>query len=529
MSSACSSIKTTDKNGDLSFINKEATQWRDIPAKPIEYAPKEETIFLSGGLTLLQDKLVEAALNSMDIHFIALPNPNFESFQKGKAYGNRGQCNPTYFTVGNLVKYLQNLRDEKGLSAEEIVQKYVYITAGGCGPCRFGMYITEYKKALRDAGFDGFRLTSFEHDKGIFQGDEIDDNILNFSPQFFITLIKSVIIGDIINILTYKMRPFEVKKGSVNEAIEKCKEIVTQAFLSHSSLIKAMWKCRSVLEQVKLDRLQAKAKVMVMGEFWAAMTEGDGNYNLHKFLEAEGAECIPQPIVNRLMLSIWEAEQALKSREQLEVKNSKKVDFSNAKTRILIKAGKAAIKTHFALYAKAIGLHDYEIPDMDELAKLAKEYYTLECSGGEGHLEVAHLIESVKHNLSHLVISIKPFGCMPSSAVSDGVQSLVTSRYPQANFLSIETSGEGAANFYSRVQMALFKAKQSAKEEFERGLHPKGISKGTSNDLLQSNDDKSFESFAGLTPYQIEKLNNYLYQPKSEKAGTAAQLIFSLT
>jgi len=501
MSISCSSIKTTDKNGDLNFINKEATQWRDIPSKEITYVSKEETIFLSGGLTLLQDKLVEAALNSMNINFIALPNPNFESFQKGKAYGNRGQCNPTYFTVGNLVKYLQNLRDEKGLSSEEIVKKYVYITAGGCGPCRFGMYITEYKKALRDAGFDGFRLTSFEHDKGIFQGDEIDENILDFSPKFFITLIKSVIIGDIINILAYKMRPYEIEKGSVNNAIEKCKNIVTQAFLNHSSLIKAMWECRSVLEKIKLNRLEPKAKVMVMGEFWAAMTEGDGNYNLHKFLEAEGAECIPQPILNRLMLSLWEAEQALKNREQLEVGNSKKVDFSNLKTRILIKAGKAAIKTHFSLYAKAIGLHDYEIPDIEKLAELSKEYYTLECSGGEGHLEVAHLIESVKHNLSHLVISIKPFGCMPSSAVSDGIQSLVTSRFPQANFLSIETSGEGAANFYSRVQMALFKAKQLAKEEFEELEMPEHIP---------------------------EKLNNYLYQPKSKKAGTAAQLIDSL-
>jgi len=52
---------------------------------------------------------------------------------------------------------------------------------------------------------------------------------------------------------------------------------------------------------------------------------------------------------------------------------------------------------------------------------------------------------------------------MPSSAVSDGIQSLVLSHYPQANFLSIETSGEGAANFYSRVQMALFKAKEVLK------------------------------------------------------------------
>jgi len=502
MSMNCSSIKMTDKNGDLNFINQAPTQWRDVPKKTIVYAPKEKTIFLSGGLTLLQDKLVEAALNSMGIHFIALPNPDFKSFQTGKAFGNRGQCNPTYFTVGNLVKYLQNLRDEKGLSSEEIVKKYVYITAGGCGPCRFGMYITEYKKALRDAGFEGFRLTSFEHDKGIFQGDEIKEEILDFSPTFFITLIKAIIIGDIINLLGYKIRPYEIEKGHTDEALKKCKEIVSKAFLEHSSLIKALWQCRKELKKVALNRLQPKAKVMVMGEFWAAMTEGDGNYNLHRFLEAEGAECIPQPILNRLMLSLWEAEQALLKKESLAVENGKKVDFSNLKSRLMLKAGKIGVKTHFSLYAKAIGLHNYDIPDIDKLAYYAKEYYTLECSGGEGHLEVAHLIESVKHNLAHLVISIKPFGCMPSSAVSDGVQSLVTARFPSANFLSIETSGEGAANFYSRVQMALFKAKQSAKEEYMTLKLPK---------------------------YIPEKVHNYLYQPKSTLAGSAAALIESIS
>jgi len=495
-------MRPQESNGNLAYLHTQERQWRDTPQKKITYAPKEETILLSGGLTLLQDKLIQAALRSLGENYISMPNPDFESFQKGKAYGNRGQCNPTYFTVGNLVKYLQNLQKEKGLSAEEIVRKYVYITAGGCGPCRFGMYITEYKKVLRDAGFDGFRITSFEHDKGIFQGDEIDEDILHFTPTFFITLIKSVIIGDIINLLTYKMRPYEIKKGSVDEAMERCKDIVSEAFLEHKSLIRAMWRCRRILENVKLNRLQPKAKVMVMGEFWAAMTEGDGNYNLHRFLEAEGAECIPHPIINRLMLSIWEAEQALHKREQLQVEDAKKVDFSNVKTRLLIKAGKVAIKTHFAIYAKAIGLHDYEIPNMEKLATLSLEYYTLECSGGEGHLEVAHLIESVKENIAHLVISVKPFGCMPSSAVSDGVQSLVTSRFPQANFLSIETSGEGAANFYSRVQMALFKAKQAAKEEFEALKIPQ---------------------------YIPDKIHNYLYQPKNKKAGTAAQLLASLS
>ena len=502
MTIKCNNIRPPESNGDLTFINTDETQWRDVPKDPIKYAPKDETIMLSGGLTILQDQLMQAALQSLGINYISMPNPDFESFQKGKAFGNRGQCNPTYFTVGNLVKYLQNLRDEKGLSSEEIVQKYVYVTAGGCGPCRFGMYITEYKKALRDAGFDGFRITAFEHDKGIFQGDDIEDGILDFTPKFFITLAKSVVIGDIINILGYKMRPYEIETGSVDKAIESCRALVSEAFSEHKNLIKTLWKCRKILEKVKLDRLQPKAKVMVMGEFWAAMTEGDGNYNLHRFLEAEGAECIPQPIINRLMLSIWEAERALYKNETLQVENAKKVDFSSVKTRVLIKLAKQAVKTHFKLYAKAIGLHDYEIPNIEKLARLSQEYYTLDCEGGEGHLEVAHLIESVKDNMSHLVISVKPFGCMPSSSVSDGVQSLVTSRFPQANFLSIETSGEGAANFYSRVQMALFKAKQASKEEFESLTAPE---------------------------YMPDKVHNYLYQPKSEKAGTAAQLIDSLT
>ena len=501
MSVSCSTVKMTDKNGDLNFINQEATQWTESPKEEIIYVPKDETIMLVGGLTILQDKLIETALHSIGENFVALPNPDFESFQTGKAFGNRGQCNPTYFTVGNLVKYLQKLRDEKGMSAQEIVQKYVFVTAGGCGPCRFGMYITEYKKALRDAGFDGLRITSFEHDKGIFQSENDEESILNLSPKFFITLIKAVIIGDIMNILGYKMRPYEIYAGSVDKAMEECRLEISQAFLEKKNLTKSLWSCRDILEKVELDRLQPKAKVMVMGEFWAAMTEGDGNYNLHRFLESEGAECIPQPIINRLLLSIWEAERRVYKKEELTVETEKKVDFSNVKSRILIKLAKVAVKTHFGMYAKAIGLHDYEIPNMEKLAALSEEYYTLDCEGGEGHLEVAHLIESVKDNLSHLTISVKPFGCMPSSAVSDGVQSLVTSRFPSANFLAIETSGEGAANFYSRVQMALFKAKQSAKEEFEELNVPETVP---------------------------EKVNNYLYQPHNAKAGTASQLLASL-
>ena len=35
-------------------------------------------------------------------------------------------------------------------------------------------------------------------------------------------------------------------------------------------------------------------------------TEGDGNYGLQKFLEAEGAECDIQPVAAWILFMIWE-------------------------------------------------------------------------------------------------------------------------------------------------------------------------------------------------------------------------------
>jgi DNA-binding transcriptional MerR regulator len=72
-------------------------------------------------------------------------------------------------------------------------------------------------------------------------------------------------------------------------------------------------------------------------------------------------------------------------------------------------------------------------------------------------------------------LSVKPFGCMPSSSVSDGIQSFITELYPQGIFLPIETNGDGAVNVYSRVQMQLFKAKQQAQKEVDKALAEVGM------------------------------------------------------
>jgi predicted nucleotide-binding protein (sugar kinase/HSP70/actin superfamily) len=112
---------------------------------------------------------------------------------------------------------------------------------------------------------------------------------------------------------------------------------------------------------------------------------------------------------------------------------------------------------------------------LEQLAAYAAPYYNVFARGGEGHMEVAKNIYYTVNKKAHMVLSLKPFGCMPSSQ-SDGVQSAVMNHFKDMIFLPIETSGEGEINAHSRVQMALGEAKAKARLEFQQALESTGKS-----------------------------------------------------
>ena len=79
---------------------------------------RDSTTILFGGLTLAHEQLVKAAMEGLGYRVDYLECPDNEALQFGKEFGNRGQCNPTYYTVGNLVKHLKKMHEE-GMSAKE--------------------------------------------------------------------------------------------------------------------------------------------------------------------------------------------------------------------------------------------------------------------------------------------------------------------------------------------------------------------------------------------------------------------------
>ena len=459
-----------------------AKHWFDEVPREFTREQRDHTTILVSGLTMAHDLFIQAALRGIGYKVLALDVPDNDALQFGREYGNRGQCNPTYFTVGNLVKYLDGLR-ARGMNKDEIVKNHLFITAGACGPCRFGTYVTEYRKALRDAGFDGFRVLLFQQTGGLKQatGDGIG---LEMNPTFFWGVVRAIMIGDALNALGYRIRPYEVEVGAADRAIETSKQIISQAFEQKTSIAAALLKVRRTMGAVKVDRTRPKPRVGIIGEFWAMTTEGDGNYGLQRFLEAEGAEPDIQLVTAWLLYMLWQARYDTEQRATLRGSDATKAeggskfslkDVDVRKRNATLWGGEKVLRGLFQTFAHAIGLYDYHLPDMNQIADISHAFYDNNLRGGEGHMEVGKLIQNVAYQKVNMTLSVKPFGCMPSSSVSDGIQSFITELYPQGIFLPIETNGDGAVNVYSRVQMQLFKAKQLAQKEVDKALADVGM------------------------------------------------------
>ncbi|MCL2722974.1 MAG: 2-hydroxyglutaryl-CoA dehydratase [Polyangiaceae bacterium] len=475
---------------------------------------RSRVTMLIGGLTRMQDSLIEGALKGIGYKAQWLGVPDSGAFQVGKEFGNRGQCNPTYFTVGNLLRYLVTLRDKHGMTSKEIIDQFVFVTAGACGPCRFGMYVTEYRKALRDAGFDGFRVLLFEQ-TGAFHQATGEGAGLELNGTFFWALFKGGIAGDVLNAYGYRVRPYEKVKGATNEALEKSRKILYEALEKRTNILVALWRCKSILAAVEVDKTVAKPKVSIIGEFWAMTTEGDGNYQLQSFLEQEGAECDVQPVTAWLLYTLWEMRNDTHERADLRAFDEaarglgKSGPFAVFQKFAISYGGDFLMRVLFQTFAHTAGLYGYTLANMDEIARTSHDSYNTDLRGGEGHMEVGKLISNVVHKKAHMTLSVKPFGCMPSSGVSDGVQSAIIEKYPGTIFCPVETSGDGRVNFYSRVQMYLFKAKQVALSEYEGVLAEHRVTKEEVSAVLASN----------------ARLRSPLYKARHRYAGSAADMV----
>jgi predicted nucleotide-binding protein (sugar kinase/HSP70/actin superfamily) len=498
-----------------------ATHYRRPKERPFTVDERPETTILIGNLTPKHEALLRAVFERNGYRIASLPEPTKQSFRIGKEYCNNGLCNPVYYTAGALIGFLGQLEAD-GLTRTEISDRYVYLTLSDCGPCRLGMYESQYRQALENAGFNGFRVITTQLNRASRTGSTQPG--LEFSLDQWFGTVNAILIADLFYTITYRLRPYEVHKGDTNRAMGDCIELIggylrNQRFVELAdrtpdwlcrlisrrpalakrlnafgkyhhhfygkAYLRVLERCAERLDRVKVDRTRARPVVKVVGEFYSHLSESDANYKMFEFIEGEGAEVAVGTITGVLQYWFFKSRMGLLRRGiseapsdlrwwQLRRRAQRWMGFH--KKPLIFRlinhlSGYQYDRINAALGGLAPGLTRQR-----DLAETAAPYYRPLTRGGEGHLEVGEGIHCTTHNKCHMVLSLKPFGCMPSTQ-SDGVMATVVSHHEDMLFASIETTGDSDINAYSRVQMVLSDAKRRAAKEYEIALSRSGKSR----------------------------------------------------
>lgn len=427
---------------------------------------------LFGGLTRAHHACLTGALESLGYRAQALPVPDNQDLAVGRQYGNRGWCNPAYYTVGNLVRFLQGLR---AAGEEGIGDRYAFLTAGSCGPCRFGMYADAYRKAFRENDLARFPIILIDQVGGLRQDGGA--SWVRMDRRFFVRLLRAIMVGDLLNELAARIRPYETyetEAGATDRALEAALILAEVALRRRDPIGRMLRAARDLFDQVPVDYLQVKPVVKVTGEFWAQTTEGDGNYRLFEWLEQEGAEVRCEPVATWIDYTIWLGLDYLHARTRIARRAGGIGVLTSARLRLGLRLAQRLFRATYGRYRRLLGGRTDPLPSQRWLAARARPYYSPDLRGGEGHVEVGKHVHAFTQRRAHLVLSVKPFGCMPST-MSDGVQYKVLDDFPGSLFLPVETTGDGEVSVKSRIQMVLFEARVRARREFDEALAAAGL------------------------------------------------------
>jgi len=446
--------------------------------RPFVREEREKTTILFGGLTWKHERLVQGVFHNLNYNAQPLPNVARADLDAGKELIDVGACCPTIFTTGSLVNFLKSEVAARG--KEEVANKYVFLTAGACGPCRFGQYHQSYAMALDGLGLGDFRmflLAQDELDQGPGKGGGLEINM-----PLSLGLVWGILCADALGDLEYMTRPYEVSPGQTDQVLRDSIESLYEAFRSRPIRGKkwgvlawhfltgyfnnALREIRKKWDRIEVDRLQVKPKVKITGEFWLQTHEGDGNYNIKRWLETEGAEVIAPPI------AVWLAYLLHTPIWRLEKKPAS--DRSARRKMRLIRGIERLYNRTYNGFRKALGNLPYELPDQEEMKQLATPFYHYELRGGEGHMLVGKALYAYHHKKAHMVCELSPYSCMPNT-MSVGAMANVTGKYPDLLYAPIEVKGDAEVHALSRCQMILTEAKKRAQSEFEEALKKTGL------------------------------------------------------
>ena len=277
--------------------------------------------------------------------------------------------------------------------------------------------------------------------------------------KFTLPMLKRIVVaflyGDLFERVVYRTRPYELKKGQIDQMhadwLKKVAKNVRNGSLTQFN--RNMKKIIADFDTVPLSDA-VKPKVGVVGEILVKYSP-TANNDIVRLLEAEGAEAVVPDIIGFMNYSlynqIWKYENLGMAK----------------KGKVLAEFGIRLIEMVERPMDKALQASERfdGIQSIYDLAADASKVLSIGNHTGEGWFLTGEMIELLKTGVNNIVC-MQPFGCLPNHVVGKGVIKELRHQYPKANIAAIDYDpGVSLVNQLNRIRLMMATANKMLTEE----------------------------------------------------------------
>lgn len=393
-------------------------------------------------------RMIQPILERAGYHVVVLEKASTSDIECGLKFVHNDSCFPAIMVVGQLV----NAFVTGGADPEHSA---VAITQTG-GMCRATNYAGLLRKGLKDAGYPQVPVIALST-----QGLETNPGFTIGLPEVHAAL-QALVIGDTIQNVLLRTRPYERNEGSANALYQRW-DAITREFFRHGGYsptlgrrVSYRWIITHLVDE--FDRLPLldvprKPRVGIVGEILVKF-QPDANNNVVGVIEDEGCEAVLPGLAPFFTMSMttagWKYRNLGVGKKSSGLTGRLGVWFFEQYEKPMRKA-----------LARTRG--KFHVPQgIFEVRDLASEAISLGTEAGEGWLLTGEMLELIDSGTDNIICA-QPFACLPNHVVGRGMFKEVRRLRPGANITSIDYDpGASEVNQLNRIKLMVATAHKNA-------------------------------------------------------------------
>lgn len=346
----------------------------------------------------------------------------YKGLDLGMEHTSGKECYPCQITMGDILYYMQE--EAKRLGDDFDPEDYIYFMPEADGPCRFGMY-NKYQRIVLDSFPDLSRLKigALSSEDGYSLAGIIEDSRVRDlrKVSYF-----SLVIGDILDRLLWRIRPYEKESGLTDDFIESSMHLMEETLERlgpAKNFNKILDKLEEVIEEGKriIDpAVPSKPLIGIVGEIYLR-THVHANQDVIRVLEGFGAEVVNASIAEWVNYTSYDGLRIAKTGFRLSLRQFRLGPMKKY-LKDIISFGGDLFYQEFRqkkVYRRVSPLIDLaEDHSVGHLEKVLMEEDLLDFDvGTEACLSIPGIVEYAREGYNG-VVNVYPFTCMPSTITS---------------------------------------------------------------------------------------------------------------